>query len=351
MEKKDKYGVPFIDFLFTLALWVGIVPEKSFSNSKGIFSENWIINGTVPQVVDIANLLAFFLCALVMVLSWLGYHRSVGDRPHKDGQWYGMGRFIVDTLLLFLYTILVMKFKSLEIILFLLPIIFSLYLLWDILQAFEYKEKYITRKITYRSLIRIFRRECVTGVWFLAFIFLYKVYDIVIAYEIFTNKPLVDLLFAAIGIVFVITYRLNKAFPIWEKYFEVKSDDAVSMKIYIAGPYTAKNESEMENNSNKAIDAGIEVYKKGHIPFIPHLTHWVDRRCKANNILFEYEDYMRWDIQWLKACDAIIYLGSSKGADQELKIAEDLGKQVFRSLNEVPSTCDKINEEKNNYGI
>lgn len=341
MEKKDKHGVTFIDFLFTLALWVGVVPEKSFPNSKGIFSESWIANGISPAVIDIANLLAFFLCALVLVLSWLGYHYSVGGRPHKGDQWYGMARFIVDTLLLFLYTILVMKFKSLDIILVLLSIIFGLYLLWDILQVLEYKEKYIARKITHRSFLRTYRRECVTALWFFCFIFLDIVYNIVMGSGIFTDKPLVDLFFAAIGIFFVITYRLNKFFPIWEKCLGVKSDDPVPMKIYIAGPYSAKNESEMENNSNKAIDAGIEVYKKGHIPFIPHLTHWVDRRCKSTNVSLEYEDYIQWDIEWLKTCDALIYLGSSTGVDQELKIAEDYGKPVFRSLNEIPSICDK----------
>ncbi len=114
---------------------------------------------------------------------------------------------------------------------------------------------------------------------------------------------------------------------------------AKPLRIYIAGPYTAGTQSEMVRHVNAAIDAGIAAYKKGHFPFIPHLTHFVDQRAEEVGLSLTWEDYIRWDLAWLEECDAILYLGSSRGADLELAQAIRLGKRVFRSTDEVPTVA------------
>jgi Domain of unknown function (DUF4406) len=106
--------------------------------------------------------------------------------------------------------------------------------------------------------------------------------------------------------------------------------------VYIAGPYTAPELKESEENAKAAIDAGIAILKKGHIPFIPHLTHYVDLRARELSMNLSWADYMRWDDAWLTKCDALLYLGSSKGADIELSRAKQAGKLIFYSLAEVP---------------
>lgn len=108
------------------------------------------------------------------------------------------------------------------------------------------------------------------------------------------------------------------------------------LKIYIAGPYTADTDKGKLQNVNTAIDAAIELFRKGHFPYVSHLAHFVDKRAYEKGIHLNWEDYIRWDKPWLEVCDAVLYLGSSKGADLELQGAQEMGKKVFRSIDEVP---------------
>ena len=107
------------------------------------------------------------------------------------------------------------------------------------------------------------------------------------------------------------------------------------LKIYIAAPYSADTEEEQIKNTEVVIDAALTLFQKGHFPYIPHLTHWVDKRAKETEIAMEYEDYMKWHRPWLEACDAFLYLNSSKGADLELQAAKDLDKLIFYSIDDV----------------
>ncbi|MDP8234119.1 MAG: DUF4406 domain-containing protein [Candidatus Saelkia tenebricola] len=109
-----------------------------------------------------------------------------------------------------------------------------------------------------------------------------------------------------------------------------------SLKIYIAAPYSAKTEKERKENAEASINTALTLFKKGHFPYIPHLTHWVDKRAKETKVVMEWEDYMKWHKPWLEACDAFLYLGSSKGTDLELQVAKDLGKIIFYSIDEIP---------------
>jgi hypothetical protein len=108
------------------------------------------------------------------------------------------------------------------------------------------------------------------------------------------------------------------------------------LRIYIAGPYTSSNREGHEVNTERAIDAGIAVFQKGHFPYVPHLTHYVDLRAKRTGISMAWADYMSWDMPWLDMCDALLYLGKSKGADLELERARKLKKRVYFSLSEIP---------------
>ena len=115
------------------------------------------------------------------------------------------------------------------------------------------------------------------------------------------------------------------------------------LKIYIAGPYTPKDASAhdyariVHENTVSAIDYGIDVADKGHLPYIPHLTHFIHLYGKK---ILSYEYYIKADSEWLKDCDAILYyhhkIGDSKGADNELKLAIDSGKTVFFSVYDIP---------------
>ena len=108
------------------------------------------------------------------------------------------------------------------------------------------------------------------------------------------------------------------------------------LRIYIAGPYTAETPQRLRINTEKAIDVGIALFRKGHIPYIPHLTHYVDMRAKRIGVRLSWNDFIKWDEPWLDVCDALLYLGKSKGADLEMRRARRLKKIIFRSLDEIP---------------
>ncbi|MFX1415244.1 MAG: DUF4406 domain-containing protein [Promethearchaeota archaeon] len=109
------------------------------------------------------------------------------------------------------------------------------------------------------------------------------------------------------------------------------------MKIYVAGPYTAPTREEMEENVQKAIDVGIELWRKGHFPLIPHLLHWVDLRAEELGVPMGWNDYMLWDAPWLDHCEALLLVAKSKGALIELEHATQKGLIIFHSVSEIPS--------------
>ena len=106
--------------------------------------------------------------------------------------------------------------------------------------------------------------------------------------------------------------------------------------IYVAGPYTGSNRLEIDRNVNRAVDAGIEVFNKGHFPYVPHLTDLVDKRAKEIGIDMSWSDFMAWDTPWLQVCDALLFVGESKGANIELEAAKQQGKKIFYSSDEIP---------------
>jgi hypothetical protein len=109
------------------------------------------------------------------------------------------------------------------------------------------------------------------------------------------------------------------------------------MKIYVAGPYTGQTKEEIEENVRKAMEAGLKIWKKGHFPYIPHLTHWPDILAKELGIDMDWPDYMNWHAPWVDHCDALFLLGESKGALLELNRAKERGKTVFHTLEEIPT--------------
>ncbi len=109
------------------------------------------------------------------------------------------------------------------------------------------------------------------------------------------------------------------------------------LKIYIAGPYSSKKKEKQRSNVAVVIDAAINVFKKGHFPYAPHLTHYVDIRARKLGVKLSWADYMVWHDAWLVVCDVFLYLGNSKGADQELKIAKKLQKKIYHSVEEIPT--------------
>lgn len=108
------------------------------------------------------------------------------------------------------------------------------------------------------------------------------------------------------------------------------------MKIYVAGPYSADTWAKKQSNTDRAVWAGLEILMKGHNPYVPHLSHYIDEKAIDAQITIDWQTWMDIDFQWLDACDAILYLDPSKGADMELTKAKADGKIIYYSVNEIP---------------
>ena len=101
------------------------------------------------------------------------------------------------------------------------------------------------------------------------------------------------------------------------------------MKIYIAGPYS---KGDVAVNVREAIYAGDYVSRLGHVPFIPHLTHFWHML-----IPHDYEFWMAQDDAWLECCDAMLRLkGESAGADREEARARGLFLPIYYSVFDIP---------------
>ena len=100
------------------------------------------------------------------------------------------------------------------------------------------------------------------------------------------------------------------------------------MRVYVAGPYT---KGDVAQNVRNAIDVGDELFSMGHIPFVPHLTHfWHMIHPRP------WEDWLKIDKEWIPLCDAVLRLeGESAGADMEVELADELGIPVYYSIEEM----------------
>lgn len=93
------------------------------------------------------------------------------------------------------------------------------------------------------------------------------------------------------------------------------------MRVYIAGPYT---KGDVAQNVVLAIRIGDYVADKGHIPFIPHLSHFWHMITPR-----PYEYWIEYDLRWLELCDIMIRIeGESAGAEKEEAWAKRLGRRI-----------------------
>jgi len=97
------------------------------------------------------------------------------------------------------------------------------------------------------------------------------------------------------------------------------------IKIYIASPYT---KGDVAVNVKRQLDAADELIELGFAPFVPlyyHFQHMFSPK--------PYETWTKLDNEWIQQCDALLRLkGESKGADAEVKLAEELGIPVFYNI-------------------
>ena len=115
------------------------------------------------------------------------------------------------------------------------------------------------------------------------------------------------------------------------------------MMILIAGPYrsgTGDDPARMAANLRRLEETALPIYRAGHVPMI---GEWVALPLLAVAGSKKVGDRLYDEITYpvahrlIHRCDAVLRLpGDSKGADQDVAIARELGLPVYTSVADVP---------------
>jgi len=98
------------------------------------------------------------------------------------------------------------------------------------------------------------------------------------------------------------------------------------LHVFVAGPYTAGDEYEVDANVGRAEEISREILRRGHYPYCPHsMTRgWESYR----NV--DYEDVMRMTLAFIREkADALFFIAPSPGADRERAEAVKKGIPVY----------------------
>ncbi len=124
-------------------------------------------------------------------------------------------------------------------------------------------------------------------------------------------------------------------------------DGGKLMLILIAGPYrsgTGDDVLKMQENLKRLEHPSYALFKAGHLPMIGEwvaLPVWgAAGGCKVGDDLYE-EIFHPVAGRLLQLCDAVLRLpGESKGADNDVRIAEERGIPVYYRLEDVPGCSE-----------
>lgn len=121
------------------------------------------------------------------------------------------------------------------------------------------------------------------------------------------------------------------------------NSDYRSLTILIAGPYRSGTNDDpalMRQNLRALETAALPVYRAGHVPLI---GEWVAlplldiAGCRNPGDAIWEEIVYPVAHRLLERCDAVLRLpGASKGADNDVKIAQERGLAVYFRIQDVP---------------
>lgn len=116
------------------------------------------------------------------------------------------------------------------------------------------------------------------------------------------------------------------------------------MMILIAGPYRSGTDDDplkMAENLSRLESAAWPLFQKGHIPMIGEwvalpIWHGAGGKTVGDDL---YEQILHPTAGRLLArCDGVLRLpGASKGADNDVKIANERGIPVYTDINDIPN--------------
>ena len=107
------------------------------------------------------------------------------------------------------------------------------------------------------------------------------------------------------------------------------------MIIGVAGPYSAPTEEQRQLNLDAINAAAARVLEMGHVPVIG-LNAALPVLAMAN-VVDRYKAIMEISMAVISACDAMLVIGESPGANKERDLIASQGKPVYYSLADIPT--------------
>lgn len=116
------------------------------------------------------------------------------------------------------------------------------------------------------------------------------------------------------------------------------------MLILIAGPYRGGTNDDpklIQQNLDKLEAVALPLFRMGHLPVIGEwlalpLLHLADSKHIGDSVWDEIQYPVAHRL--LEKCDAVLRLeGTSKGADNDVRIAQERGLKVYYRLEDIPN--------------
>lgn len=111
------------------------------------------------------------------------------------------------------------------------------------------------------------------------------------------------------------------------------------MIIGVAGPYSADTAEQRQLNLNKMNIAAARLLESGHIPLIG--MNAALPVLEQANVTDRYKCTMDISLAVINACDALLVLAESPGANKERDLMVAKGKPVYYSINEIIALKEK----------
>lgn len=106
------------------------------------------------------------------------------------------------------------------------------------------------------------------------------------------------------------------------------------MVIGVAGPYSAPTEEERKANLGAMNTVAARLLEMGHTPVIG--VNAALPVIEQADVADRYTAIMRISLAVIGACDALLLIGESPGANRERDLIRSLGKEVYTRIEDVP---------------
>jgi hypothetical protein len=125
-------------------------------------------------------------------------------------------------------------------------------------------------------------------------------------------------------------------------------DSSKPLLVLIAGPYLSGTDGDSQKiarNRERLESFALPIYARGHLPMIGEwlalpIIHAAGGRSADDAIFRSYQYPVAQRL--LERCDAVLRIsGDSRGADQDVARALELGLPVYRDVNELPQRVDE----------